>query len=80
MKIIQHNNGVVVDIINIRDDATHDNIVVVNDIPAYETRDGFNGVLMYGEDGLYWNYEEVENNNFISNEEALNIIMRGESK
>ena len=77
MKIIQHNNGVVVDIINARQDVTADCISVVDDSPPFEPREGFNGVLMYGENGLYWEYVEANESDIISDREALNIILGG---
>ena len=81
MIIIQHSNGVVIDILRCRDDATNENIAVVNSIPAYEPREGYNGVLKYGENGLYWDYElsETSDEDEISNEEALNILLGGAS-
>lgn len=79
MIIIQHSNGVVIDILRCRDDTTNENIAVVNSIPAYEPREGYNGVLKYGENGLYWDYElsETSDEDEISNEEALNILLGG---
>ena len=61
MKLIQINEeNKVVDILNIREDATQDSIFVVNDIPTFIPKEGFNGVLMYNkETGLYWDYIEV---------------------
>lgn len=81
MTIIQHNNGVVIDILRCRDDTTNENIAAVNSIPAYEPREGYNGVLKYGENGLYWDYElsETSDEDEISNEEALNILLGGAS-
>lgn len=81
MTIIQHSNGVVIDILRCRDDTTNENIAVVNSIPAYEPREGYNGVLKYGENGLYWDYElsETSDEDEISNEEALNILLGGAS-
>lgn len=81
MIIIQHSNGVVIDILRCRDDTTNENIAVVNSIPAYEPREGYNGVLKYGENGLYWDYElsETSDEYEISNEEALNILLGGAS-
>lgn len=78
MKIIQHNNGVVVDIINARQDATAENIAIVDRIPACEHRDGYTGVLMYGENGLYWAYKEAKASEHISDLEALAILMGGD--
>lgn len=74
MKIIQHNNGVVVDVLNARQDATKDNVAIVDDIPAFEPREGYSGVLMYGENGLYWAYEEAKPSDYISDKEAIGII------
>lgn len=74
MIIIQHNNGVVVDILNCRDDATNENIVIAPSIPIYEPREGYNGVLKYGENGLYWDYEQVEESNEISSEEFKAMV------
>lgn len=81
MIIIQHSNGIVIDILRCRDDTTNENITVVNSIPAYELREGYNGVLKYGENGLYWDYElsETSDEDEISNEEALNILLGGSS-
>lgn len=81
MIIIQHSNGVVIDILRCRDDTTNENIAVVNFISAYEPREGYNGVLKYGENGLYWDYElsETSDEDEISNEEALNILLGGSS-
>ena len=74
MKIIQHINGVVVDILNARQDATAANIAVVDSIPAYEPKEGYNGVLKYGNNGLYWEYVEVPVNDNITDEEFVNMI------
>lgn len=81
MIIIQHSNGIVIDILRCRDDTTNENTAVVNSIPAYEPREGYNGVLKYGENGLYWDYElsETSDEDEISNEEALNILLGGAS-
>lgn len=81
MIIIQHSNGIVIDILRCRDDTTNENIAFVNSIPAYEPREGYNGVLKYGENGLYWDYElsETSDEDEISNEEALNILLGGAS-
>ena len=81
MIIIQHSNGVVIDILRCRDDTTNENIAVVKSIPAYEPREGYNGVLKYRENGLYWDYElsETSDEDEISNEEALNILLGGAS-
>ena len=59
MKIVQHVDGVVVDIRNARDDMTIENVALVESIPSFEPKEGFNGVLMYGETGLYWDYVEA---------------------
>jgi hypothetical protein len=53
MKIIQHINGIVVDILNVRNDATMENIILVDSIPVFEPKEGYNGILKYGENGLY---------------------------
>lgn len=74
MIIIQHNNGVVVDVFNCRDDATNENIVTASSIPIYEPREGYNGILKYGENGLYWDYEQVEESNEISSEEFQAMV------
>lgn len=81
MIIIQHSNGVVIDILRCRDDTTNENIAVAYSIPAYEPREGYNGILKYGENGLYWDYElsETSDEDEISNEEALNILLGGAS-
>lgn len=74
MKFIQHINGVVVDILNVRDDAIMESIALVDDIPAFEYREGYNGVLKYNENGLYWDYEEVLVSDEISSEELKTMI------
>lgn len=80
MKIIQHINGVVVDILNARQDITAESIAVVDSIPSFEPREGFNGVLMYGDNGLYWSYEAVPVTDEISDAEALDIITGGDTE
>lgn len=79
MKIIQHINGVVVDIINARQDITAESIAVVDSIPVFEPREGHNGVLMYGDNGLHWHYEPVLVTDEISDAEALNILTGGDN-
>lgn len=74
MIIIQHNNGVVTDIIRCRDDATNENIVVATSIPEYTPQENYNGILKYGENGLYWDYEAIETSNEISSEELQTMI------
>lgn len=60
MKLIQHINGVVVDIRNVRTDADLSNLVVIDKIPPFEPKEGFNGILKYNaETGVYWDYEEA---------------------
>lgn len=78
MKIIQHIDGVVVDIINVRDDVTAENIIAVDSIPPCEHRTGYNAILKYGENGLYWDYEEAaatEQTNIRAKAEAYDILM-----
>jgi hypothetical protein len=74
MKLIQHINGIVVDILNVRDDATMGTIALVGSIPVFEHREGYNGVLKYGENGLYWDYEVVPVNDEIPSEELQTMI------
>lgn len=74
MIIIQHNNGVVVDMLNCRDDATNENIKVVASIPEYTPQEGYNGILKYGENGLYWDYELAKVSNEISSEEFQAMV------
>lgn len=78
MKIIQHINGVVVDIINVRQDVTADSIAVVDSIPSFEPKEGFNGVLMYGKNGLYWNYVAVPVSDEITDTEEKLIFKGGD--
>lgn len=59
MKLIQHIDGVVVSIRDAHEGITMDGIALADSIPTFEPREGFNGVLMYGENGLYWDYEEA---------------------
>ena len=79
MNIIKQVNGTVIDILRCRDDTTNENIADANSIPAYEPREGYNGILKYGENGLYWDYElsETSDEDEISNEEALDILLGG---
>lgn len=79
MKIIQHINGVVVDIRNAYKGITMENVALAEEIPAFEQREGFNGVLKYNENGLYWDYEEVQESDELSGSEALDIILGGET-
>lgn len=80
MKIIQHINGVVVDIRNAHKGITMENVALAEEIPAFEQREGFNGVLKYNENGfLYWDYEEVQESDELSDSEALDIILGGET-
>lgn len=59
MKIIQFKDNKVVDILNVREDATIETLAVVKDIPTFEPKEGFNGELRYSADtGLYWEYIE----------------------
>lgn len=74
MIIIQHNNGVVVDIFNCRNDATNNNISVETSIPEYIPKDGYNGILKYNEHGLYWDYEVVQESNDITSDEFQAMI------
>lgn len=74
MKLIQYINGVVVDILNVRNDATMENIALVDSIPIFEHKEGYNGILKYGESGLYWEYEEVPISDEISSEEFQTMI------
>lgn len=74
MIIIQHSGSVVTDILKCRDDATSNNIVVVASMPVYEPKDGYNGILKYGTDGLYWDYEQVPVSDEISSDELQTMI------
>ena len=59
MIIIQHKDNKVVDILRAREDATIDNIAVVESIPTFEPKEGYSGELRYSaETGLYWEYIE----------------------
>lgn len=78
MKIIQYNEyGVVVDILNARSDANMNNLALADDLPVFIPKDGYNGVLKYGDNGLYWDYVEAPVSDEISAEEALDIITGG---
>ncbi len=78
MKIIQYNSeGVVVDILNTRNDATADRLLPVDDIPVFIPKDGYYGVLKYEDGGLCWDYVEAPVRDEISAEEALAIITGG---
>lgn len=78
MKIIQHINGVVVDIRTAHKGITMENVALAEKIPAFEQREGFNGVLKYNGSDLYWDYEEVQESDELSDSEALDIILGGE--
>lgn len=88
--IITHKNGKITDIKRTGDSITIENIAVVNDIPKFEPKEGYNGVLMYSaEKGIYWDYEEApivetseygidnETYNQIIDEYTANIIEQG---
>lgn len=79
MKIIQHVDGVVTDILNARDDANNENIAVVSSIPEFIPKDGYSGLLKFDGELLYWEYVENPKSEEISDTEALNIIT-GEQK
>ena len=74
MKLVQHINGVVVEIRDAREGLTLENLAIVDGIPAFEPREGCNGVLMYGAQGLYWDYVEVEQSDEVSGEELAAMI------
>lgn len=78
MKIIQHIDGVVVEIRNAHPGITIENISIVESIPEFEPKKGFYGVLKCDENGLYWDYKEVPENYELSDSEALDIILGGE--
>lgn len=73
MKIIQHIGGVVVDIRNAHDGITIEGIALVESIPTFEPREGFNGVLKY-DNGLYWDYEEAPVNDDVTGEEFMDMV------
>ena len=77
MKLIQHTNGVVVDIRDVREGTTLENLAIVEAVPTFEPREGCNGVLMYGSDGLYWEYVEVEQSDEVSGDELAQMIGEG---
>jgi hypothetical protein len=74
MKLIQHIDGVVVEIRDAREGTTLDNLAIVEAVPTFEPREGCNGVLMYGADGLYWDYVEVPHVDEVSGEELAQMI------
>ena len=81
MKIIQIENNVVVDILNAREDATNENVIVVEAIPEYVQKEGYGGELRYSpEKGLYWEYIEKpsDEERELTADEAMNIILGGE--
>ena len=82
MKIIQIINNVVVDILDAREDATKENIIVAEAIPEYIHKVGYSGELRYTpESGLYWEYIEnpSDEERELTEEETLNIILGGEA-
>lgn len=74
MKFIQYINGVVVDILNIRDDTIKENNALVESISIFESKESHNGILKYNRNGLYWDYEPVEENNEISSKEFQSMV------
>ena len=50
-----------------------ENIAIVEDIPPFEYREGFNGILKYSENGIYWHYEQAIIANNVSAEEFLDM-------
>ena len=75
MKLIQHNNGDVIVVFDIRRDATMENIALAREIPEYEHKDNHRGVLKYNESfGLYWDYVEVTDEPQISARELQEMI------
>lgn len=74
MKLIQHTNGVVFDIRDVREGTALDNLAIVEAVPPFEPREGHNGMLMYGADGLYWEYVEVPQVDEVSGEELAAML------
>lgn len=77
MKIIQLKDSVIVDILNAKDDITLENIMIVNDIPQYEPKEGYSGELRYSsENELYWEYikNPPEEEQEVSPEELAEMI------
>ena len=74
MKLIQHINGVVVDVRNAHEGIAIEGIALAEGIPTFEPREGYNGVLMYGDDGLYWHYEEAPVIDEVTGEEFINMV------
>lgn len=77
--IITHKDGKITDIRRIGNDTTIENIAVVGDIPKFEPKEGYNGILMYSLDkGIYWDYKEapiVETNEYGIDNETYNQII-----
>ena len=74
MKLIQHTNGVVVEIRDVREGTELADLALVEAVPPFEPREGHNGVLMYGAQGLYWDYVEVPQSDKVSGEELAAMI------
>lgn len=74
MKLVQHINGVVVDIRNAHEGITIEGIAFAEGIPTFEPKEGFNGVLKYGESGLYWDYEEAPEIDEVTGEEFMDMV------
>jgi hypothetical protein len=51
-----------------------ENITLVDSIPTFEPKEGFNGILKYNENGLYWDYESVPISDEISSDELQSMI------
>lgn len=77
MKILQIENDVVIDILNAKDNISLNNIIIVNDIPQYEPKEGYSGKLRYSsENSVYWEYIEnpPEEEQEVSPEELAEMI------
>ena len=74
MKLIQHTNGVVVEIRDVREGTTLADLALVEAVPPFEPREGHNGVLMYGVDGLYWDYVEAPQTDEVSGDELAAML------
>ena len=58
--IIQVIDGKVVNIVKVMNDITMDNIKLINEIPAYVQKEGYNGFLSYNDEkGIHWDYTEI---------------------
>lgn len=77
--IITHKDGKIIDFRSTGFDIADENIAVIDGIPEFVPRDGYNGVLCYDEaKGIHWSYEEAPVSDELTDSQALYILTGGE--